>query len=127
MKYINKSGEDVQISIPRSNPVEWIVIKKGETKDLPISESRAALNGLYTEEKLSEMNKEAKEEDEKKVEAEVSSIGHKKIETKQIAEPKGAKANVDGKDMRYDEDKKEWKGEKPSKKKSKSSKKKSKK
>ncbi len=87
MKYINKSGEDVQVSVPGSNPVQWIVIKKGEKKDLPISESRAALNGLYTPAKLKEVAEEAKAEKDKQVEAEESSIGHVKVETKKIAGP----------------------------------------
>ena len=84
MKYTNRSGKDVQISVPESNPVEWIVIKKGETEDLPISQRRAALNGLYTEERWDQLVKEDAET--KKVEAEKSSIGHVKIETKKVKE-----------------------------------------
>lgn len=124
MEYINKSGEDKQVSIPGSNPIEWIVIKKNEKKDLPISERTAELNGLYTPAKLKEMSDEANAEVDKQVKAESSSIGHKKIETKKIAEPKGAKANVDGKDLKYDEKDEKWKEDKSKKK---SSKKKSKK
>lgn len=86
MKYKNVSGKDVQISIPKSNPVQWIVVKKGETKDLPISEHRAKLNGLYTEERLDEIAKEKEAEEEEKVKAEESSIGHVKVETKKIEE-----------------------------------------
>ena len=91
MNYINKSGHDVQISIPGRDPIEWIVVKKGEIKDLPISQSRAAKNGLYTEERWAEMTKEKEAEEKEKVKAEESSIGHVKVETKKIAdEPKEA-------------------------------------
>lgn len=87
MEYINKSKMDVQISVPNSNPVEWIVVKMGEKKDLPISERRAALNGLYTEAKLAAMTKEREVEEKEKVKAEESSIGHVKVETKKIEDP----------------------------------------
>ncbi len=85
-EYVNRSGEDVQVSIPGSNPVQWIVIKENEKKDLPISESRAALNGLYTLAKLKELAEETKVEEDKQVKAEESSIGHMKVKTKKIAE-----------------------------------------
>jgi len=78
---------DKQVSIPNSVPVEWIVILEGVKKDLPISERNAELNGLYTEERWAEMQKE-KDEEEEKIEAESSSIGHVKLETKKVAKKK---------------------------------------
>lgn len=86
-EYVNKSGKDVQVSIPKSNPIEWIVIKKGQKKDIPISEHRAGLNGLYTVAKLKELAEEKKAEEDEQVKAEESSIGHVKVETKKIADP----------------------------------------
>lgn len=86
MKYINKTGKDVQMNLPRTSPVEWVVVKEGESKEINVTESYAARFGLYTEEEHKALEEEKTKEEE--VVPEESSIGEVKVETKKVKETK---------------------------------------
>jgi hypothetical protein len=95
MEYKNIRDKDVIVSIPLSVPVHWVVVKKGETKELSISSVYAEKFGLYTEAKVKRMDEEKeaqKKIDAEQVEAEELSIGSAKIETK-VLKKKASKKN----------------------------------
>ena len=90
MKYINATKQDIQMNLPKTMPVQWVVVKVGETEDIDVDVAYAKRFGLLTNDTLKEMAMEEKVEKER-VEAEESKIGEVVGETKKIAKTQGSK------------------------------------
>jgi len=87
MKHINNTGKGIKVPVKDFNPrlpVSWTTFNPGEVKELPQHAHKgASLLGLeVVHEKVEEVSKKPKKA--KKVKARKSSIGKKKVETKQI-------------------------------------------
>lgn len=91
MKFKNETKEDVVIPVLRDNlPSDKLIIKDGETKDVPEQAVEyAEIHGLTPVDDEVDTTEEQIEYGE--IEAEKSSISNTKVETKQIKSKKSRK------------------------------------